>query len=126
MFDRECMFSLKQPLAASAVSEDVVFVGRGDAGAGTPKVIQLIGTPATGGGTMAVKVETADDPSGAWTEALSVPVDADTLAEGGAIKSFALPTGLKDYARLNYVVTGTLTGLIATAGIVGTAGQTNK
>ncbi len=125
MFDRECMFSYKQNLAASAVSEDVVFTGFGDAGKGTPRTVQVIGTPATGGGSLVVKIETAEDPTGTWTEKSSAAVDADTLAKGGAISSFFLPAGLKDYVRLNYAVTGTLTGLILTAGIVGGSGQTN-
>jgi hypothetical protein len=119
------MFSWKQALAASAVSGDVVFTGHGDAGKGTPRMVQLTGTAATGGGSLTVKIETADDPAGTWAEKGSATVDADTLAKGGALASFSLPTGLKDYTRLNYVVTGTLTGLTVTAGIVGQSGQTN-
>lgn len=125
MFDSENMWSDGQALTATAVSDNTIFVGRGDAGSGTAKAVEIDSTPATGGGSIVVDVQTADTDAGPFDVVASIPVSAEALAIGGAVKVFHLPTGLKDYVQLNYNVTGTLTGCEITAGIVGIAGQTN-
>ncbi len=126
MFDRENMFSFKQEVTATAVSDDVVFVGKGDAGAGTPKMVEITTPAVTGGGSLVAELQHADDDAGTFETALAVNVSAAELAMGGAVKVFSLPVGLKDYLRLNYTVTGTVTGLVVSAGIIGLAGQTNR
>ena len=124
MFDRENMFSYKQAVEASAASADVVFTGYGDAGAG--QQIQLeIDTPATTGtGGVTVDVRHADSGTGAFATVASFTIPAARLNAGGLVLAASIPAGLKDYLRLNYTLTGTVTGFVPTAGLV-YQGQTN-
>lgn len=125
MFDRENMFSYRQPVAASAASADVVFTGYGDAGAG--QQIQLeIDTPATTGtGGVTVDIQHADTDAGTFVTVASFTIPAERLNAGGPVLVASLPAGLKDYLRLNYTLTGTVTGFVPTAGLV-YQGQTNE
>lgn len=125
MFDREAMFSYRQAVAASANSTDVVFTGYGDAGPGQPIGLE-VNTPAVdGGGSVLVDLQHADDPSGTFETHASWTISADDLARGGAVLAAHLPSGLKDYLRLNYTLNGTVTGFMPTAGLL-YAGQTNR
>ena len=124
MFDRENMFSYKQAVTASAVSADVVFTGYGDAGPG--QQIQLeIDTPATTGtGSVTVDIQHAATDAGTFATVASFTIPAERLNAGGPVLVASLPAGLKDYLRLNYTLTGTVTGFVPTAGLV-YQGQTN-
>ena len=125
MFDRENMFSYQQAVSASGPSTDVVFTGHGDVGPGEPVQLE-INTPAvTGGGAVTVEVQHADAPGGTWATAMSLPISATALGKGGPVLAATLRTGLKDYLRLNYTLTGTVTGFTPTAGLVQVA-QTNR
>lgn len=126
MFDRENMFSMKQALTATAVSTDTVFVGEGDAGPGQDLILEIDATKNTGGASLAVAVQTADDAAMTTPVVLATfTIAAAVLAKGGPVLAAPLPPGMKRFLRLNYTVTGTPVGLSVTSGIV-LAGQTNK
>lgn len=125
MYDRENMFSWKQAVAASANSTDVVFTGKGDAG-GAQNVRMEVDTPkTTGTGSVTVELQHSDTAAGSFATVASFIITAARLNAGGSVLVATLPAGLKDFLRLNYTLTGTVTGFIPTAGIV-PDGQTNK
>lgn len=124
MFDRENMFSFKQAVTATAVSDDVVYIGKGDAGPGQAVRLEIDSPAVTGGGTVAVAFQHSDLEAGPFTDKATFTIDADALAQGGPVLVATLPTGLKEFLRLNYTVTGTVTGFTPTAGLL-YAGQTN-
>lgn len=125
MLDREAMYSYKQAVAASGESEDVVFVGKGDAGPGQPIGVEITTPAVTGGGSVTVAIQHSDTAGGTYATIQSEVIAADALARGGAVKTFYFPDGLKDWTRLHFTLTGTVTGFVATAGLVW-AGQTNR
>ena len=121
MFDGELMFDKKRAISATAPSTNVLDVER-DIGTGVPMYLNVIGTPATGAGTLAVEYQEADDDTmaGAATLGTFNITNAD-LVKGGVILSVPLPPNSKKCVRLNYAIGGTVTGLQLTAGI--TLGQ---
>lgn len=125
MFDRENMFSYQQAVTTSGVSEDVVFTGYGDVGPGAAVVLEIDTPAVTGGGTVSVEIQHADSAAGTFSTVDTLPVSAEKLAKGGPVLVATLRTGLKDYLRLNYTLSGTVTGFTPTAGLL-PAGQTNK
>lgn len=125
MFDRENMFSYQQAVAASANSTDVVFTGYGDAGPGQPVILEIDTPAATGAGSVLVELQHADSATGTFATHASWTISNARLLAGGPVLAAALPDGLKDYLRLNYSLTGTVTGFVPTAGLV-YAGQTNR
>lgn len=125
MFDRENMFSFKQAVTASANSTDIVYTGIGDVGPGTPVRLEIDTPAVTGGGTVAVEIQHAAAEGGPFTTADTLIIDAASLAKGGPVLVATLRAGLKDFLRLNYTLTGTVTGFVPTAGLV-MQGQTNR
>lgn len=125
MYDRENMFSWKQAVAASANSTDVVFTGKGDAGGGQDVRLEIDTPKTTGTGTVMVELQHSSAATGTFGTVASFLIPADRLNAGGSVLVATLPAGLKDYLRLNYTLSGTVTGFIPTAGIV-TNGQTNR
>ncbi len=126
MWDAEVMFSHKQAVAATALSDNSIACPDKDIASGQPVQVQVMGTKAAGGGTMNIVVQTgnADDMSDAAPIA-TYHLPAKTMAKGGPILSAGLPAKLcKRRLRLQYVPAGTLTGLKITAGLV-LDGQTN-
>lgn len=119
MRDYEQDFSRRQAVAATAVSDNVVKVPRGDIGKGRPVFLQVDAEPYAGGGTIEVGVQTADD--AAMSANLAViakyPIAAERLAKGGPVLAAVVPTGARAYMRLNYEAAGTLTGGSITAGL---------
>ena len=121
MFDGELMFDKKRAISATAPSTNVIDIKR-DIGTGVPLYLTVIGTPATGAGTLAIEYQEADGGTmaGAATVATFKIANA-VLLKGGVILSAPLPPNGRKFVRLNYVFGGTLTGLQITAGI--TMGQ---
>ena len=123
IFDKQNLFSDKQAVTATAPAADTVDLGLGDAGP-SEGISLFVGVDgATGAGTLAVELQTADAcaANGALTSPVTVatyPVTNDALKGGGKIVAARLPHGMKRYAGLNYVVTGTVTGAKITAGLV--------
>lgn len=127
MWDAENTFSDRQEVSATAISENTVFVGKGDAGPGEPLTLQVVTTRAEGGGSLNVFVETddVDTMAGAVTLA-SYNLTPQDIARGGPVLAAGLPSGCKNFLRLRYEPAGTVTGLTVTAGLTPTAGQTNR
>ena len=123
ILDKQNLFSSAQAVTATAPATDTVDLGAGDAGP-SEGVSLFVGVDgATGTGTLAVELQTADAcaANGTLTSPVTVatyPVGNDALKGGGKIVAARLPHGMKRYAGVNYVVTGTLTGAKITAGLV--------
>jgi hypothetical protein len=124
ILDKENMFSLAQgPITATAGSTNIVDLGPGDTG--PSERLSLFVTcepPFTGTGTISVELHTADETT---ASALTSPVTVASysianaaLSAGGKLVSARLPHGMKRYARLNYVVSGTVAAGSLTAGLV--------
>ena len=116
IFDKQNMFSLKQAVAATAVSTDVVDLGPGDTGASDRPYLSVtaIGFAA---GSIVVEMQTSDAAAFSAVKTVATyPVAAADLKKGGQVVSAKLPKGMQRYARLNYTVTGA-SGTI-TAGLV--------
>ena len=121
--DKQNIFSDKQAVAATGLDTDTVDLGKGDAGP-TEGVSLFVGADGcTGTGTIVVELQTADAcaAGGALTSPVTIatyPVGNEALKAGGKIVAARLPHGMKRYAGVNYVVTGAVTGLKLTAGLV--------
>ena len=118
MRDYESEFSRKQAVTSTAVSDNVVKVPMGDIGKGRPVVLQVYAVPYTGGGDITVEVETADaaDMTGSETIA-TYAIPNGKLVKGGSVLAAGIPTGAKQYIRLNYEVNGTLADGAITSGL---------
>lgn len=118
MRDYEADFSRKQAVAATAVSDNVVKVPAGDIGKGRPVVLEIIANGYSGSGSIAFEVQTDDNADMATMQRIdSLDVSNTELLKGGVVKVATIPTGAKQYLRLNYVVTGTVGSGTITAGL---------
>lgn len=122
--DKENMFSEGQAVTATALSTNIVELGGGDAG--SSEEISLFvnaGAAYTGTGTIAVSILTAAalNPAGDALDSpvtlATYPVGNEALTSGGKLLAARLPHGCKRYLRLNYAVTGTLSGGNILAGL---------
>ncbi|MDR3361872.1 MAG: hypothetical protein LBO64_03390 [Desulfovibrio sp.] len=123
IFDKENLFSMNQAVTATAVSTDIVDLGAGDTGPSEDVSLFVSATtPFTGTGTLVVELHTADANSGtALTSPVTVgtfPITNAALLAGGKLVAARLPHGMKRFARLNYVVTGTVAAGTLMAGLV--------
>ena len=123
ILDKQNMFSLAQAVTATAGSTDIVDLGPGDAGPSERISLFVSVDPAfTGTGTLTVELHTADaQASGALTSPVTVatyPLTNAQLLAGGKMLAARLPHGMKRYARLNYVASGTVAAGKITAGLV--------
>lgn len=101
MWDAETMFSYKQALAAGN-STNVVDVGPGDVGKGTPLNLAVVVGPGASG-ALTVTVNTSDSPGMAGSvEIAKYTIAAAKVALGGDVLSADLPTGCKRYLQLAY------------------------
>ena len=128
MLDRENMFSYRQAVTATANSTDSVFTGYGDVGPGQAVRLEIDTPKTTGTGSVTVDLQTAPDVNkapGTFATVATFTIPAVKLNAGGPVLVATLPAGLKDWLRLNYTLTGTVTGFTPTAGLV-YQGQTNK
>lgn len=121
--DKQNIFSDKQAVTATAPATDSVDLGAGDAGPAEGISLFVGADGCTGAGSIVVELQTADAcaAGGVLTSPVTVatyPVGNDTLKTGGKIVAARLPHGMKRYAGLNYAVTGAVTGLKLTAGLV--------
>ena len=119
MFNYQQMFSNQQALAA-ADADDLVYVGKGDAGKSMLDLQVIVGAGASGALKVTISTGSLDDGSDA-AEIASFSVPADKVARGGDVLNVRLPTGCKEYLKLSY---SGATGGTVTAGIV-FSGQTN-
>lgn len=124
MYDSENMFSWQQPITAAANSTNVVFTGKGSAGGGQDVRIEFDTPAVTGGGTLLAELQHADTDAGTFATVASFTIGAAALARGGAVLVATITSDVKDYLRLKYTPSGTVTGLVMTAGLL-MGGQTN-
>lgn len=121
ILDEQALFSDKQAVTATAASTNVIKVN-GDIGKGEPVEI-LAQVVETFAGVTSVKlsVQTCATEDGTYEDLVST--DAIAVAKLKAGYKFPikfLPTGIKNFLRLNYTVVGTAAGTAGkiTAGIV--------
>lgn len=118
MNDYEAEFSRKQAVTATAISDNVVKVPRGDIGRGRPVVLQVSANAYTGAGTMNIELKTADTSAMGAAETIAIyPVRNDVLTKGGTILAADVPTGAKQYLQLTYTVSGSIAGGDISAGL---------
>ena len=110
--DKENMFSDAQEVTATAAATHVIDLGQGDIGP-SERISLFVNAepPFTGGGTLVVALQTAEEvtPAGDLDTPVVVaqfPVTNDALLEGGKLVSARLPHGMQRYAGLAYTVTG--------------------
>jgi hypothetical protein len=118
MWDYEAIFSRRQAVTAAAVSDNVVKVPAGDIGKGRPLFLKVLADGYGGTGSLTVNVETAYDATMANTAVVaSLAIPNDKLLAGGEALRASFPTGCREYLRLRYAVTGSLTGGTISAAI---------
>ncbi len=125
ILDKENLFSNSQAVTGPALSDHLVDLGEGDAGAsGRLNLFVSAGTPFTGAGTLTVELLTAAEllPDGTAMKdpelVASYLAPNERLLAGGKLAAAGLPHGLKRYVGLNYSVSGTLADGTITAGLV--------
>lgn len=129
MIDAETRFSDRQAITATAVSENVVELDPSgqDVGAGEPIYLNVYGSkPTTNPTSFTIELQTDNDSAmGNAVVTASHPIQMAILSKGGSIFSGAVPTGMKAYARLRYVVAGSPVGFNVTSWL-GRPDQTNN
>ncbi len=126
LFDSQSIFSENQAITATAVSQNIINMGKGEAAFGTPKPLVIqVNEDFNNLTSLTVDVETASDEDFSSSTVLqsSTALLAD-LKTGFSFPITVLPKGNKGYMRLKYTVTGTAptTGKI-TAGITAANSQ---
>ncbi len=119
IFDADLMFSEKQAVTATAASTSVIDCGQTLLTTGLNRKGELFAVAVavgdyTGTGTITVQLQDCDTKTGTYrTVATSTPVT------GADFSSIVVPMPLshKRYLKLNYVVSGTVSGGSITAGI---------
>ncbi len=109
ILDEQGLFSNKQAITASCVSENILDMGQREVSFGTPvELFVQVAEDFNNLTSLTIKVQTATD------EAFSDVVDLiehkmtlDELVKGAVSKISFLPKGNLGYMRLNYTVTGT-------------------
>lgn len=107
ILDANLLFSENQKITGTDYSKVVDFQEPGDA-VGQELTIRAIVTEAFAGATgVQIKLQTSADNS-AWDDVIMTPViPAAKLTRGAEAFRVRTPNGLKRYARLQYVVSGT-------------------
>lgn len=117
IFDKQNLFSNRQAVTATAVSTDVVDLGAGDSG--NAPYLSVIAAGYSGAGSIVVELQTSNDAAfGAVKTLATFPVSNADLKKGGAVVAVKLPKGMQRFARLNYAVTGAVSGGAILAGLV--------
>lgn len=126
IYDVQNLYSDNQSLAESAGTYDssnvIDKVAAGDIYSDPPFVVVKIGTACAGtGASLAVNLLTDSDP--AFGRATTIPLVSTTgaanLTAGAELAKVRLPLGMKEYSKLQYVISGAaLTAGTVTAAIV--------
>ena len=119
IMDFENLFSKDQQVTATALSDNTIDLGQGDAGPSERLSLVVYAEPFTGDGEMCVELMTANGKPGDMEPAVTVALFAvsnEALKKGGKLVAARLPHGLKRYALLNYTTSGDVSGKI-TAGL---------
>ena len=125
ILDKENLFAQDQAVTATAMSDNIVDLGPGDAGP-SERISLFVnaGKAFTGGGELTAEILTSDELNGGGADldnpetVAAYPVAGDVLAAGGKLISARLPHGMKRYARINFEVVGSLADGALTAGLV--------
>jgi hypothetical protein len=118
MWDFENTFAHNQAVTATAVSDNVVKVPAGDIGKGRPLFLKVLANGYGGTGSLTVNVQTY--PLATMANAVVVarhPISNEKLLAGGEVLRTSFPTGCSEWLRLQFEVTGTLTGGTISAAI---------
>ena len=115
ILDAMLLFSEDQKLTGTKESSVVDFQEPGDA-VGQELTIRVIVAETFAGATgLQIKLQTSIDKS-AWEDVIMTPsIAAAKLTRGAEVFRVRTPNGLKRYARLQYVVSGTATAGSVTA-----------
>ena len=119
ILDEQALFSDAQKVTTTAVSTNMIQTN-GDIGKGEPvELLVQVVEDFAGATSVAVAIQTCDKKDGTFEDI--VTTNAVALADLKAGFKFpikCLPTGIKNYLQLKYVVAGTATAGAITAGIV--------
>lgn len=109
IIDNDLLLSEKQDISATAASTNVVNAGKGDPGVSPLELVALVTTAGSGTGSVVVALETCDTATGTFSTLVESPsLEAADLTARARILAVRVPVGAKQYLRLNYTVTGTL------------------
>lgn len=109
IMDKELVFSMDQAITTTKESKALDFQTPGDAVGQELTIAALVTNTFAGLTGLQIKLQTSADGS-AWEDVLMTPViPAAKLVAGAEVFRVRTPHGLKRYARLNYVVSGTAT-----------------
>lgn len=124
LFDALNRFSDKQGITATGISENVIDLGvNRDLAVHSSLEVAVVpcqtdDSEISGEGTLRVELQTSEQEDFAESLVIAESPEFTTDQLENGIVAFKLPYGGKRYLRLNYVVTGSLAGLVVTAGLV--------
>lgn len=125
IFDKELMFSEQQELAASADATNILDIGPAKVGASNLRLVLALAPGASGSGLLNVELKTADAvtsggdlDSGSSRSLASYTVTGSAAAKGGIVVDACLPASTARYLKARYNISGSITGLVATSGLV--------
>lgn len=108
IIDRDFMFANALELKASANSTVIDTQAEGDAIGQELTFHNIVNTEFAGLTSLTIKVQSSEDGSSNWADAVISPaIPAADLATGADVFSVRVPKGLKRYIRLAYTVAGT-------------------
>ena len=106
IMDKELIFSENAEVKTSANSKELDFKEGGDAVGQELTIRTVINQTFAGLTSLQIKVQTSDDNS-AWEDVIMTPaIPAAKLTAGREAMCIRTPKGMKRYARLAYVVSG--------------------
>lgn len=123
IMDKQVMFSEGQSVSGTMGATNIVDLGPVQMGASGIRFFVSGDPGVSGGGTITVKLLTSDKTTSATTLENQVSVCdflliAADLAKGGKMVDACLPARTKRFLKVDYVVSGTVTGAKLTAGLV--------
>lgn len=114
LLDKALFFSDKQIVTATAASDETPLdMKASDMGNGNPLTIAVaVGdTDFSGGISIAFALQESDTEGGSYTNVISSPaVVTASLTAGTVIEMGTVPAGTKQFLRMNYTVSGTMSG----------------
>jgi hypothetical protein len=107
ILDANLLFSHNARITTTAASTVVDLKAPGDAVGQELLIRAIVGEKFTGLTSLQIKIQTSANNTD-WEDVLLTPaIPAAKLTQGAEILAVRVPKGLKQYVRLNYVVSGT-------------------
>lgn len=108
IIDRDFMFANALELKASANSTVIDTQAEGDAIGQELTFHNVINEDFAGATSLTIKIQSSEDGSTNWTDAVISPaIPAADLVKGADVFSVRVPKGLKRHIRLAYTIAGT-------------------